>query len=382
MKKENQTFEEFYADHIFEASDPHEGHLGDDQICKIASNFFGKIAYLLFPEVKLDSGCIPDISKDLVTNYGFTGIKHEYRVSEDKESVYFSHYSILVNEEKEAIALLYSGISNVVQIIGTNTWLSFNTEVYNQLLNKYKISVKPGKVVNFFYLEYRKMKDTLHLIPDTFVNEQNPKIPAHYKFNEVVQKFIKSAKSSGGFIFYGDPGTGKSKYIVYLAQTNPDITFASADMTTLCTEVGYARLEKFIRSYLMKTEGNLVLVMEDCEKALFSPGGDRSPLVSKILNIIDGVSKFDGRVKFIFTLNNMKNIDKAIERRLYQKPIKFDRFTGEELIEMASYFGVTLKEERLLKRGLSISDIVRLSEGMIEESDLLKEDGRISGFSA
>jgi len=129
--------------------------------------------------------------------------------------------------------------------------------------------------------------------------------PVH---KQIVQSLQKN--ESGLYLFHGEPGTGKTTYIKYLASViNRDMIYVPVAFTDSLADPA------FLPALLKKRYS--VLVIEDAEKALLArEPGDSSSLVSTILNITDGIMGSVFSVSVIATYNSRRqDIDKALLRK-------------------------------------------------------------------
>ncbi len=122
--------------------------------------------------------------------------------------------------------------------------------------------------------------------------------------DQYIDDFIKSPSSI--LILTGDPGLGKSTFIKYLlARTRWRATLAY-DETVMKNDELYL---DFIKG------SEEVLILEDADNILRSRLDDGNKIMSKLLNVSDGILDISGK-KFIFTANleNVRDIDSALIR--------------------------------------------------------------------
>jgi hypothetical protein len=133
-------------------------------------------------------------------------------------------------------------------------------------------------------------------------------------FNKTHEELVESLdnKVSGLYLFYGTPGTGKSSYIKYLLSgvVSRKVVYVPVSLVHSLTSPDFLPL-------LIENK-NLVLVIEDAEKALVSREDDpsNSSVVSSILNLTDSFIGNALNVSIIGTFNTKKeNIDSALLRK-------------------------------------------------------------------
>lgn len=131
-------------------------------------------------------------------------------------------------------------------------------------------------------------------------------------FNQFNERMIESLKmnEAGLYLLHGDPGTGKTTYIKYLAsQTDRDMIYLPVALIDSLSDPSFLPI-------LLKKKHS-ILVIEDAEKALLSrDGGPASSLVSSILNLTDGIMGNVFNISIIATYNSPRqDIDKALLRK-------------------------------------------------------------------
>jgi hypothetical protein len=152
--------------------------------------------------------------------------------------------------------------------------------------------------------------------------------------NEIIQK-LNNTKKTGLVILHGEPGTGKTTYIRYLAsKIKRDIIFISPDM------VHHITSPEFIPFLL--DNSNSILILEDAEPALQKRVGDgRSGAVSNILNMTDGLLSDCLNISIVATFNTTtKDIDEALLRKgRLLKAYKFDKLSIEKAQALMNKIG-------------------------------------------
>lgn len=165
---------------------------------------------------------------------------------------------------------------------------------------------------NLFQIIYRK--GSWHKSPiknreledDIIASNYNDDIP-----DEAVQEFLRDKEQTGIMIFNGDPGTGKSYYLRYLAKTNPNLKFLFLRQEFM----SQISSEKFLK-FLFDNKGS-VIVFEDCEDLVKRREQNTNiASLSSLLNLSDGIIGDQINLKFICTFNcKVSEIDEAIMRK-------------------------------------------------------------------
>ncbi len=139
-------------------------------------------------------------------------------------------------------------------------------------------------------------------------------IEKYYKenFKSVHEHIVSSLQKneSGLYLLHGEPGTGKTTYIKFLA------TLLKRDMIYVPVAFIDSLLEPSFLPALLKKRHS-ILIIEDAERALLArEPGDSSSVVSAILNITDGLMGNVFNISIIATYNSQRqHIDKALLRK-------------------------------------------------------------------
>lgn len=214
------------------------------------------------------------------------------------------------------------------------------------LLGIIKQNKLPRIVRNKIYVVYRTQHGFQKKPFD--VKKRNIDLNDNYRedFIDVSKDIItklNNKNKTGLVILHGEPGTGKTTYIRYLAgKLKRDIIFISPDMVTHITS------PEFI-PFLMENSDS-ILIIEDAEPALQKRQGDaRSGAVSNILNMTDGLLSDCLNISIVATFNTTTSeIDEALRRqgRLLRE-YKFDKLElkkAQELMDKIGHGNVKVKE--------------------------------------
>lgn len=218
------------------------------------------------------------------------------------------------------------------------------------IIKKYK---NPSTTKNRIYVVYR----TQHgFQKQSFaVKKRNINLEDNYNedFPDISKDIItklNDRKKTGLVILHGEPGTGKTTYIRYLAsKLKRDIIFISPDM------VHHITSPEFIPFLL--SNSNCILIIEDAEPALQSRVGDgRSGAVSNILNMTDGLLSDCLNISIVATFNTTtKDIDKALLRKgRLLKEYKFDKLEPNKAQSLLNKIGC---KDATAKEPMSLAEI-------------------------
>lgn len=194
------------------------------------------------------------------------------------------------------------------------------------------------------------------------------------KFTEIHNEIINclNNKLSGLYLFYGEPGTGKSSYIKYLltAVTSRKIVYVPINLIDSLVSPDFLPL--------LISNRNLILVIEDAEKALLSreENTGNSSIVSSILNLTDSFIGNTLNVTIIATFNTKKdNIDKALLRK---GRLKMSHEFNKLSIAEAQKLIDSLKFNYTVEEPMSLAEIYYLQDDNRFKTD--SDRDRVVGF--
>lgn len=175
---------------------------------------------------------------------------------------------------------------------------------------------------------------------------------------------ISDEGNSELFLFYGEPGTGKSSFIKHLMCKYSEKEFVFIDGALLAN----SSQEKLMSYFLENSE--TIFILEDCEKILVDREKNYNPVMSLLLNITDGIIADVLGIKIICTFNtSLSNIDKALLRkgRLSLK-YEFKKLAKEKVREIL--------HDNTINKDMTLADIYNADE----ENDFSKKDTKKIGF--
>ena len=176
----------------------------------------------------------------------------------------------------------------------------------------------------------------------------------------------------GLFIFHGQPGTGKTTYIKYLAHL-----FGGKRMFIFIPTMNLETLVSPQLLPILLDHKDSILVLEDAEKAVVSRENQlgNESLVSTLLNIGDGILGSMLNLSLVVTFNTKKDkIDSALLRKgrlLYEYEFKpLDIPDAKKLI-------TKLGSEHKVTEPMTVADIYNISN----ETGHQEEEQRKIGFA-
>jgi len=123
-----------------------------------------------------------------------------------------------------------------------------------------------------------------------------------------IQKSLAKDRT-GVYLFHGDPGTGKTNYIKYLAKTcSKKFIIVSSTLTHQLDSPNFLTL-------LLENQ-NCILVIEDAEKIICSREKDSYSPITSLLNLSDGFIGQAINLQIICTFNtHLSKVDSALLRK-------------------------------------------------------------------
>lgn len=192
-------------------------------------------------------------------------------------------------------------------------------------------------------------------------------------FKKVHEKIVEklNTKANGLYVFNGDPGTGKSTYIKYLASVLPDKKFVYIPEFMM----GMLNQPDVIR--LLLDNKNVIMVIEDAEKLIRKrEQDDGGSVVSTLLNFTDGILSDIMGIPIILTYNtHSDNIDQALLRKgRLQYKHEFALLNENDSLKILKKHKITkakiddLKSTGTIKDKMSLADLFNLFDDIGEDA--------------
>jgi len=189
--------------------------------------------------------------------------------------------------------------------------------------------------------------------------------------HDIITK-LNNKKKTGLVILHGEPGTGKTTYIRYLAgKLKRNIIFISTEMVQHITD------PEFI-PFLMDNS-DAILILEDAETALQKRDSlGRTGAVSNILNLTDGLLSDCLNISIVATFNTeTKNIDDALLRKgRLLKAYKFEKLALDKAKALMKKEGFNPDEAT---KPMTLADIYNFGDEVKGNVEAFTETKRI-GF--
>lgn len=158
------------------------------------------------------------------------------------------------------------------------------------------------KTINGYELEQKEIK-----CPDIDfdINYNEDFKPIH----ELIKQKLSLDKSKGLVLLHGEPGTGKTTYIRYLANNiQKKIIYIPPNMISVLSD------PELIKFFI--TNSNTILLIEDAENILMKRQNGSTQAIANLLNLTDGLLSDCTNIQVVATFNTeLSNIDKALLRK-------------------------------------------------------------------
>jgi len=241
-----------------------------------------------------------NLVSDFLISKGFVKTEHTYYNTWKDKTPY--SISAFLNEKKETY----------IVVDDNNFFLLYDTSNPTVYLNefsqkKYKKETKHSRELCIIVPDQGSYRTSYHTLKRTEF------IPENYNkdFLPVHQHIVKSLNKerSGLYLFYGEPGTGKSSYIASLTQmkTNKKFIYLPSSL--------FNQLDSPVLMQLFLNNRNSVFIIEDGEKLLVNREIENNSPISALLNMSDGLIGQLLNSQIICTFNTtLDKIDEALLR--------------------------------------------------------------------
>ena len=222
-----------------------------------------------------------------------------------------------------------------------------------ELLKPYRFE-KKGKIY-MLASSYGDLTFNALPLPDIDTNLALNYGEAFPKFHEELVSNLND-KPSGLYLFYGPPGTGKSSYIKHLLTGEIKRKIAYIPVGMINQLVAPEMLP------LLTENKNIVLVLEDAEKALVSRDiAENSAIVSTILNLTDGFIGQALNITVIATFNTAKEkIDEALLRKgRLRMSYEFNKLSVKDSKALAKSLNI---DPAKITKEMSLADIYNFED--------------------
>jgi hypothetical protein len=336
----------------------------------IFNNIFKTLPNTLYFSEEFDLGCLSFVEENFELFCSDVGRAGTITVDEGvwvgkKDTPYEDVFLGTTYKTKEGESVAYDGVMTRFPHAGIS---SDNGAKYQELYISVR-AVCPDKKQIYLLIEAFapfKIKQTnkIHILAQEYgdlsfapipIPDSNVDLALNYgeDFIPFHNKLVASINEqrSGLYLFYGEPGTGKSSYIKHLltGEIKRKIAYIPVGLIDKLTHPDMVPL-------LMNSK-DIVLVLEDAEKALLSRDvSDNSAIVSTILNLTDGFIGQALNITLIATFNTEKDkIDAALLRKGRLKlSHEFKKLSVGNAQKIADKLGIPARE---ITEDMTLADI-------------------------
>lgn len=276
------------------------------------------------PSVEHSSVChYPEDIESIVKEFGFSRV-HTIDTYDDEESAVVSHVTYECVTDSSVVIMRVHGYpmdldydraeklkkKKIRPVLFSGGDSSLYESVKRSLIAKYRrVNFEPNYVNlviaspgGYSTEEFDLPKQTM----DISLNYGDSFVPIHEK----ILNTLNTQKSKGLVLLHGDPGTGKTHYLKYLASQIKDkkVLFIPPYLADFITSPE-------MTPFLIENS-NSILFIEDAERVITDRNENGTTGVSNILNITDGILSDILNIQIVATFNmDKKRIDPALLRK-------------------------------------------------------------------
>jgi DNA replication protein DnaC len=239
---------------------------------------------------------------DFYGSYGLSSSVFYEKICEDGKLIILSFQRYTTSKQKshsEINLVVYSNTDKVEYQNFIDGLLSFSNKRKERSNNiALVISSRNGYETSTFELPKQKL--------DLELNYGKDFLPIH---NKILTR-LRKPKDKGLVLLHGEPGTGKTHYLKYLASQIKDkrVLFIPPHLVDFITSPE-------MTPFLIQNS-NSILFIEDAEKVITDRNQNGSLGVSNILNLTDGILSDILNIQIVATFNmDKKKIDTALLRK-------------------------------------------------------------------
>lgn len=204
-------------------------------------------------------------------------------------------------------------------------------EVFNRIQDKYSSNTKAKAYANWYFRSGTQISETVFEVQENKIKISDEFYPfIEGGVDALYENFLNSDDQV--LVLMGPPGTGKTSFI-------KDLLIKHSLRCNLTYEKDIMFSDDFFIQFLVGS--SQAIVMEDADDLIKNREDSQNHIMSKFLNISDGIIKASSK-KLIFSTNitDEKEIDPALIRpgRCY-KLINFRELTGEEANVVSNLVG-------------------------------------------
>jgi hypothetical protein len=170
--------------------------------------------------------------------------------------------------------------------------------------------------------------------------------------HNLIKRKLSIDKSKGLILLHGEPGTGKTTYIRYLANSiTKKIIYIPPNMISVLSD------PELIKFFI--TNSNTILLIEDAENILMKRERGSTQAIANLLNLTDGLLSDCTNIQVVATFNtDLGNIDKALLRkgRLIAK-YEFKELSEDRAIKLCKKLKTKISNKSTLAEIYNSEDI-------------------------